>query len=601
MLRQADKKTNGLFSKFIILALAVLLVSWHFSYAEAANYPEEKRILVLDSFHQDLPLSKLFLKGLQDRFQQQDGIKIHYFYEYMDRQRYQPDSSYIKHLPEYLKDKYAAQKIDLVIAHRRLAFDFMVKYGDNILKDVPVISVGDERESYSAKAAPSNFTQVIGNVDFGECLRILMQTRPQTKDIFVIIDKTPLAVRVKEKLAKELGQFEGSVRFHFYDELAFPELLDKVSTLTGGAAIFYIFIFKDAAGTDFVPREALSEIVRQAKVPVYGIDKTYLGTGIVGGHLSGGDLLGARVADIGLKIFRGTHKLADRFEIFPSGEYVFDWRSLKRWGIDEKKLPPGSRMEFRQLGLWELYRGYVIGAVFLLALQTTLIIILVMNRRRRKKVERELAALNVELESRVVERTLALTTTNQQLQQANLRQDETNKILTDLNEKLDFSARTDLLTGLFNRRHVTEKLENEFDRFQRTGHKFSIILTDIDCFKQINDIYGHAGGDFVLKGVADEMRKVVRLYDVIGRWGGEEFLCLLPETDIHSAATIAERMRSRIQEKVFVWEETGISVKVTVGVSMIKETDTIDEVITRADKALYQGKHSGKNTVIIID
>jgi diguanylate cyclase (GGDEF)-like protein len=97
------------------------------------------------------------------------------------------------------------------------------------------------------------------------------------------------------------------------------------------------------------------------------------------------------------------------------------------------------------------------------------------------------------------------------------------------------------------------------------------------------------------------MRKVVRPYDVVGRWGGEEFLCLLPETDIHSAATIAERMRSRIQEKVFVWEETGISVKVTVGVSMIKEADTIDEVITRADKALYQGKHSGKNTVTIID
>ncbi len=82
MLRQAGKKTNGLFSKFIILALTVLLVSWHFSYAEAANSPAEKRILVLDSFHQDLPLSKLFLQGLQDRFKQQGNTKIRYFYEY---------------------------------------------------------------------------------------------------------------------------------------------------------------------------------------------------------------------------------------------------------------------------------------------------------------------------------------------------------------------------------------------------------------------------------------------------------------------------------------------------------------------------------------
>lgn len=194
------------------------------------------------------------------------------------------------------------------------------KYGADIFKDVPVISVGDERESYSVKDAPSNFTQVIGSANIGECLRILMQTRPQTKDIYVIIDKTALAVRVKEKLSKELGQYEGIVRIHFYDELTFSELLDKVSAITGEAAIFYIFIFKDAAGADFVPREALSEIVRQAKVPVYGIDKTFLGTGIVGGNLSSGDMLGARVADIGFEILIGTHNIGDRFEIFPAEE-----------------------------------------------------------------------------------------------------------------------------------------------------------------------------------------------------------------------------------------------------------------------------------------
>ena len=600
MLRQPGKKTNDTFSSFIILALAVFLISGHYSYAEAANSPEERRILILDSFHQDLPLSKLFLKGLQERFEQRDSLKIHYFYEYMDRQRYSLSSSYIKHLPEYLKEKYSSQKIDLIIAHRRLAFDFMVKYGADIFKDVPVISVGDERESYSAKDAPSNFTQVIGSVDIGECLRILMQTRPQTKDIYVIIDKTALAVRVKEKLSKELGQFEGIVRIHFYDELAFPELLDKVSAITGDAAIFYIFIFKDAAGADFVPREALSEIVRQAKVPVYGIDKTFLGTGIVGGNLSSGDMLGARVADIGFEILTGTHNIGDRFEIFPAEEYVFDWRTLKRWGIDETGLPPGSRVEFRQLGLWELYRGYVVGALFLLALQTTFIVILVMNRRKRKKVERELAALNAELESRVQERTLALTMTNQQLQHANLQQDETNRVLIGLNEKLELISRTDLLTDLFNRRHVAEKIEQEFERFQRTGHKFSLIIADIDSFKQINDNYGHAGGDFALKGVADEMRKSVRPYDVVGRWGGEEFLCLLPETELHSAAAVAERMRSGIQEKVFFWEEAVIATSMTLGVSMIRETDTVDELITRADKALYQGKQSGKNRVTII-
>lgn len=170
-----------------------------------------------------------------------------------------------------------------------------------------------------------------------------------------------------------------------------------------------------------------------------------------------------------------------------------------------------------------------------------------------------------------------------------------------LDEELKFNVKTDKLTGLFNRRHITEKVEVELERYRRTGHEFSVIIADIDDFKSINDMLGHAGGDFMLKCVADEMNQSVRPYDDIGRWGGEEFLCLLPETNIHSAAAAAERMRSRIQQKQFAWEDTVITVSVTFGVSMIKEGDTIDEVITRADKALYQGKRSGKDKVVIFE
>ena len=109
MPRQTIERSKALSTKLIIFTTTILMISYYlqFGHSEAANNMAEKRILILDSFHQDLPLNKLFLKGLQDRFEQQTDIKINYYYEYLDLQRHQLNSSYIKNLPDYLKDKYA--------------------------------------------------------------------------------------------------------------------------------------------------------------------------------------------------------------------------------------------------------------------------------------------------------------------------------------------------------------------------------------------------------------------------------------------------------------------------------------------------------------
>jgi len=589
MPRQTIERSKALSTKLIIFTATILMISYllQFGHSEAANNMAEKRILILDSFHQDLPLNKLFLKGLQDRFEQQTDIKINYYYEYLDLQRHQLNSSYIKNLPDYLKDKYASQKIDLIIVHRRLAFDFMIRHGADIFKDIPVISVGDDRETYSTKDVPSNFTQVIGSVDIVESFKVLLQTRPQTRDIYVIIGKTELERRVKEKLLKQLAQFEGVVRINFCDELAVPEMLDKVGTITGDAAIVYIFIFKDAAGMDFVPREVLSQIVNRAKVPVYGSEKTYLGKGIVGGYLSGGEVLGTRVSDIGLDILQGKAKSAEKLEIVPAGEFFFDERELQRWGIKEKLLPPGSKIEYKEMGLFDLYRWHVLSAIILLVLETFLIAGLLTNRIKRKRAENSLLQLNTELENIVTQRTCDL--------------EVTNSALIQLNEQLNQNSRTDMLTGLYNRRHLNENIEMEFNCYHQTDVPFSLIIADIDYFKKINDGYGHNCGDYILKIVADEFVKCIRPCDIVGRWGGEEFLFLLPATNTHIAMGIAERIRSVIMTKEFIWEEKSISLSMTFGVTVINKNDTVDTIINRADMALYRGKNTGRNRVVALD
>ena len=154
--------------------------------------------------------------------------------------------------------------------------------------------------------------------------------------------------------------------------------------------------------------------------------------------------------------------------------------------------------------------------------------------------------------------------------------------------------RTDTLTGLSNRMKLDEALEGEANRARRYGNSFSIIMLDIDNFKQVNDTFGHLRGDEVLKRVADLLKKTLRKTDTPGRWGGEEFLILLPQQDKMSACMVAEKLRAAMQASEFPQVGTITS---SFGVTEYAARDTVETIIKRADEALYQAKKSGRNCV----
>lgn len=160
------------------------------------------------------------------------------------------------------------------------------------------------------------------------------------------------------------------------------------------------------------------------------------------------------------------------------------------------------------------------------------------------------------------------------------------------------SADIEVLTGLYNRRYMMARLQDEYERSVRSGRPFSLILTDIDYFKTINDAYGHDCGDEVLKGLSKVLMNAVRSVDVLCRWGGEEFLMLLPDTDLDSAKVLADRIRRAVAEEVFDYEGKAFKLTMTFGVSSFSEALTIKELIKRADQALYKGKASGRNIVV---
>ncbi|OHY81988.1 GGDEF domain-containing protein [Marinobacter sp. AC-23] len=169
--------------------------------------------------------------------------------------------------------------------------------------------------------------------------------------------------------------------------------------------------------------------------------------------------------------------------------------------------------------------------------------------------------------------------------------------LLDLAHTHEHASKTDELTGLSNRRDILNRLSEEFSRYQRSGHHFSIVLIDLDLFKNINDQYGHSAGDEALKQFAKLVQSVIRQTDVAARWGGEEFLLLLPDTSLIPALTLAERLRSEVARNHFSFHAQSLPITMSAGVCSIAQADSIDTMLKQADMQLYSAKAAGRNRI----
>jgi diguanylate cyclase (GGDEF)-like protein len=168
------------------------------------------------------------------------------------------------------------------------------------------------------------------------------------------------------------------------------------------------------------------------------------------------------------------------------------------------------------------------------------------------------------------------------------------KKLDDARQTIEKIAITDALTELFNRRHVMSRFEEEFEKFKRLKMNVSCIMIDIDHFKTVNDSYGHLTGDQVLKVLSARMRDIVRAYDIIGRYGGEEFLIIMPDTGLEDARGLAERIRMSVKEETV----GNVAVTLSLGVVCVQESDrSVDDIIRRADENLYKAKKSGRDRI----
>ncbi|HOJ63161.1 MAG TPA: diguanylate cyclase [Spirochaetota bacterium] len=208
-----------------------------------------------------------------------------------------------------------------------------------------------------------------------------------------------------------------------------------------------------------------------------------------------------------------------------------------------------------------------------------------LNRKLRKKNREIKKALRREelLNKKILERTMEIKAAKEQIE--------------ELNKILKYASTHDELTTLYNRAAIFDFLENDINRIKRIKTHISLLMFDIDFFKNINDTYGHTVGDEILRSLSLLIKNHIREIDLMGRYGGEEFLIILPDTNLQEAAIMAERILNLVRCYEFQTSKGPINLTISIGIAEYKEGETIDQFIERVDQKLYEAKNSGRNCI----
>jgi diguanylate cyclase (GGDEF)-like protein len=230
-----------------------------------------------------------------------------------------------------------------------------------------------------------------------------------------------------------------------------------------------------------------------------------------------------------------------------------------------------------------LYRGLAAAAIALLAIG----VLAFMQRSRNRQMHREIASRKAAEDS---------------LREANANLERRIEEIGALQEQLREQAMRDALTGLYNRRYLADALARELARAERNSDPVSLVVLDIDAFKELNDTYGHPAGDAVLRAIARLLGDEIRGGDIAGRWGGEEFVLVLPGMPLASAARRAEQCREQFAACKTAFEGIELLATLSAGVAAYPEHGASpDELMQAADRALYRAKQSGRNRVCVAE
>lgn len=544
-------KIKNLFIILILISVFFLIT---------AEVSAEKDILVLHSYHQGLEWTDQISEGIRSVFPYKDEVKI--YYEYLDTKRNYSKKYYDKLISLY-REKARIIDFDAIIVSDNAAFNFILEYGEELYPKTPVVFCGVNNLNQERLNNHGDICGIVERAEHRQTLNLILKLHPDLNKLIIINDQTLTGRNIKEELKVILKEYQKKLDYEIWDTFTIEELQQRLIEMDRNNVIYLLVLNRDKNGNFISYNQGIDKIKEVSKNPIYGAWDFYLGKGIVGGRLISAQAQGREAALMAKDIINGQNDFCAKIVQNTANNYLFDYLELQKYDISQAELPAEGRIVNQPEPFLERnYRYLIWGLIFLSAVIVILLIIFYFKYKERQKIEK----MNRELEQKVEERT----------------------------KKLRKMVITDELTNLFNRRRILELLEIELEKASRYKRDLALIMIDLDFFKRINDSFGHQFGDKVLRKISEIMKQNTRNLDLVGRYGGEEFLLILPETNLEKAALVAEKLRQKIKKS----DIEGLDFKLTASFGAVQyEGESSQQLIKRADDLLYKAKKEGRDRV----
>ena len=361
-----------------IVALTINVLGWN---ANAQSAP--RTVLTVHWSTEDFPATPGLDAVLKQTLQSDASMPVDYFVEYLESDRFPPDTA-SSALADYIRRKYAGRSIDAVVAVSDPALEFVLQRRAELFPNAPVVASVATTIDSRVRFEGAGATGVITGVAYDRTLALALELQPATKRVFVIAYAP--TINLVERVRSELQSFSNRVDLTYLEEPALDRLLAAVRTVPADAIILFIRHSQENQGNVLFPADVARLVSEAARVPVYGVSDSYIGSGVVGGVVTSREQIGTRLGEMVRRILNGVPANdipMEPLELTPT----LDWRELTRWGIDPTRVPGRADLRFRQPTPWERYRGYIVAAIGLIALQTVLIGTLLVQRRQRQRAE----------------------------------------------------------------------------------------------------------------------------------------------------------------------------------------------------------------------
>lgn len=371
---------------FMMLVLGMLILECPAS--RASETP--KRVLLLDSFGRDVAPISTVISVFRTELSMRSPEPIDLHEVSLEMARFAEPGQEAPFV-NFLRERFSGYTPDLVVAVGSPAFSFLVRHREVLFESTSVLIAGVAEQVLRAGPVIGNAALLPLEIDLKGMISDILQVLPGTRNIYVVLGDSALEQFWVSQCRSEFSIFSGRLRFVYLDHLSFDAIKTRLAALPPDSAVVYALLIKDVTGTLLDPGEALKTIIAEANAPVFAFFQSFFGSGTVGGRLVQDRDAGMFAAKAAIRILGGSPPAGESMPPARAGLPVYDWRALKRWGIDVRKLPEGSRVDFREPSLWERYHWHITGGALLLILQAVLIARLLIQRKRRDAAECELA------------------------------------------------------------------------------------------------------------------------------------------------------------------------------------------------------------------